>query len=1621
MDPALSPPPPAAVPSPPPPPPPNQTAAPTRDEEVPTDTDGFLMGNNHESAAETTDEDAEEEEGGEEERTPLGLTFTHISYKGKLVFLNAEDTPFYKKEEIEPNVQEIIGVTPACSCISEYQTWYSFTSKARLLHGPEKRKHKALYRIALDFDIPESDEDVVVEAVSKLLYALSIRYANITDVLDDAANPIKVAYLTRPSSKRWHVQLLNISFASRRIEAGASILSSIKSCIMRDVLSMEDISPDVEKVVGALDVEAGGHHWLMYGSKKNADVPDAYHLAFIAHHHPLTGASISRSTAKCSDSPIVLRRMLSMHRTYDSDALGRMNEACIDYETGLMYHCRSSSMLSLGMETDSEDVRNAMEALRLEEGLAKIGYDAAASDAAYVDCEAEELLETVMKMQNVISMPSSSSSSIKRNRKKDQQQSQHQQAAATSPPPTPPRIQDHLDEDEELHMLDEDEDEEYDMIMDTTGTPSIGNGMDLMEYASLSRSNWREVVEHMYKEGTQQLNEMDRRRKIQPRPVINDLKKCIELARKYKKPGDKGSMRSDLERRAFILAMVKLVFEYGYAVKYDLWFGRLTPLIVSNLGYSGLSFYRALCTNACAAHIGDDATIAYNRCVQYLFETSPTHDEQGNEYKVVMPRAVFRPRFESPFVMTAEEHELSIWIMNTYAKCNFITTPFFIKYVFYMVELKKCVLVHDACEDRYETLRYNPSMGIYQTDPILNMILPLQSVLFKTILHNLTCKDPYAPLDLLFKLYDGLSAIINQQKPLKIDNSVADVSLYKCNLSREYIVFSNGYTFNCETSKFERWNERHVCMHRVDLDPELGLNELIEHATVEVHPLRGGRRYLYKLLHGFIYGAQKLFNEKYTQLFSCHAPKCSDLMIWRSMVHMFPPEDFERIDAIATLYTTDPSSVSEEDSEFLHYAYKMACMHFIITSFVASRPDLYVELLNNGDLVANIDNPNVDDDDGPVVIVRRQLTYEQKVWALFDDMFGSREQSMIVMRYLALGLRTGGTGRHVLYLHGEAMNGKSVFMQLVKAAMGGDGSKMIIHLNGDYFSPRQSTLDATFRTVNVDARFLFLPEMCVLEMGPAGMRRLKRLTGGDVITERGPFSKKNNNFVNNAKLITTSNEIPYLTASDTAEISRFLIVPMRSCFNMSVSQVRTKHLRRALNQRATHRMFGLEEGAYPAVFTDYVREHNSAANCMFGEIGIGMKAIDALLPTYPPITKQYVPPLIKHVPSSRHMLADKNLMDSKVMEKCGAGLIRILTREIIPSMNGVTVDTVDSCCNEFDAITHRVYAQMATYKDMMTAIVLNKLVRVRDNRCFVVVEELRLLASNDLVNVRKTYSRAMYGAFYSVNKVNAIESDINNAFASLPRFQNALLTMGLKSVPYNGRSTSIARGTPVIYGFLLIEHFNDRIAHAINEQTLLTAMTDDSHIRQYESAFNDMVDEDTMDAFVRRKFMKPVEGADPNVYGSSYEEYNSVDVNNEYLAMSTPQRFNSAMNSYGRIRQAVGSKVSRSDPAAYAAAVIQAVAQLQHADDDDEHDTDTEAAAAAEEEEEEDEDEVDAIQEQQADADRLAEELAEAEMEAVTLHTKRHGGKGCSASSSSEEKRQRHYYDYDAELPEEEQ
>ncbi|KAH6941363.1 hypothetical protein HPB50_017102 [Hyalomma asiaticum] len=70
-----------------------------------------------------------------------------------------------------------------------------------------------------------------------------------------------------------------------------------------------------------------------------------------------------------------------------------------------------------------------------------------------------------------------------------------------------------------------------------------------------------------------------------------------------------------------------------------------------------------------------------------------------------------------------------------------------------------------------------------------------------------------------------------------------------------------------------------------------------------------------------------------------------------------------------------------------------------------------------------------EDDCGPVVFIKDYLRYEDKVWAIFDDLFGGREHSLVMMKFLALAMRRDDNGRHILFLHGEAADGKAFFIK----------------------------------------------------------------------------------------------------------------------------------------------------------------------------------------------------------------------------------------------------------------------------------------------------------------------------------------------------------------------------------------------------------------------------------------------------------------------------------------------------------------------------------------------------------------------------------------------------------------
>ncbi|KAH7977518.1 hypothetical protein HPB49_002096 [Dermacentor silvarum] len=677
--------------------------------------------------------------------------------------------------------------------------------------------------------------------------------------------------------------------------------------------------------------------------------------------------------------------------------------------------------------------------------------------------------------------------------------------------------------------------------------------------------------------------------------------------------------------------------------------------------------------------------------------------------------------------MSENERELSRWLLNVYVSKQFNYLPTFVEYVYKKVRDGECKLVPDPNSDKYDITKYNKETGVCQHENIANMVIPLQNLLFKTILHNMTFYDPDTPVDVMFKLHENLGNIINQQRQVKLEPTVADLITNEA-YSSDYLVFCNGTTYNCQTATFEKWSERHVCMHRVELDPSLGERDLIEHYTIEIHPLRGGKQYLHRMIHHFIYYVHEQLNVKnaYRTQFATHDMtteyRKAELKLKKMNPATNPDAYVEQAERVArtkmafekamlkSMYAMhgkeaveDIISRCEENDEEYVRLFEDACTHYAVLSFLDSHPDVYNEIIEKMQF-----GSSELDDGGPVVLVKHQLTYEEKLWAIFDDLFGSRTNSTMVMKFLALAMRNGENGRHMLYLHGEAANGKSLFMNILAASMGGSRSKLVINLNGEYFTNRNgNTLDATFRGVNPDVRYLFVCEMPVLDMGNRGIRLLKRFTGNDMVSVRAPYATKNREFRNTAKIVATSNELPYFKAVETAEITRFLIMSMRGFFMTSIATIRMMHLIFAVNARAQCMLFNMDvnidEGGgegnvtsnynnddelfdglirmeddentnsqqqpcFPMLFSDLVEMDNQRANVMF-ECD-DLTALKTILTENTSIFREYKAPQLRHVPVVRYMYGDKNLLNNNVIEKFGAALIRILTNHIIPEMGG---------------------------------------------------------------------------------------------------------------------------------------------------------------------------------------------------------------------------------------------------------------------------------------------------------------------------------------------------------------
>nr|XP_054931078.1 uncharacterized protein LOC129386847 [Dermacentor andersoni] len=842
-----------------------------------------------------------------------------------------------------------------------------------------------------------------------------------------------------------------------------------------------------------------------------------------------------------------------------------------------------------------------------------------------------------------------------------------------------------------------------------------------------------------------------------------------------------------------------------------------------------------------------DPGVAYLRCKQYLWERSPPNDEDGRPKLVVPPRAIYRLKFEPPFQFSDElEQLLHKWIYMTQASVNFNCTPFFVKYIFRMVTEGQCVIVLDTTNDRYVTLRYNPSRGIYQQEAMTNMIVPLQNAIFKVILSNMHCKDPYGPLDMMLKLYDSLGNLINMQKLIKMDLSSADIGDHQSKPSGDrYLVFPNSTTYDLREAKFVSWDPSQICMYRAEIDPSLGLGEYIDHYSVEVHPLRGGREYLRKMLFRIVDCAHAIFckQAQFKQEYVCktfHRDR-----VKKTMTKLFSVEEMRR---------------AVNDDELFEEQYMIACRYLSVRHMITSKPDAF-NLIYNDLVVCGKE----DDDGGPVVFVKKRMTYEEKIWAIFDDIFGSRRMSEMVMNYLAIGLSTGSRSREILYLHGEAVNGKSVFINILSAALGGSGSKLIINLNGEYFTGRSNHMDTTFRNSNSDLRFLFVSEMSVLEVTSAGKALLKRFTGGDIINQRAPYAALNKEFRVTAKIVATSNELPYFHPGETAEISRFLIVPMLSYFYNGKSALRKRHLLYATNDRHARRLFGAE---YPLLFSEYVELLNAKANTMFDCPAESMGAVNTLLPSDTPTLTARQEPGIKSIPVYRHMLGDSSLGNEEVIRKLGAALMRILTKDVIPRMGGVDDTNYKRYTAEFEEYIRKNTPVFASYKNVITAMLSFKLVRVATPHAFVPVEELRELVKNDIANFKRTVTTDMFGILYTGKKVPHAMVNAHECLKSANAFELERIGIKVSKIRPPGGDGG-AGGVRVIKRFMLANAYADMIAREQKRTSILDAVVDDPHLERYETIYS-MEQLDTLekqDAYTRRKFFRST-ATGTNEYGT---------------------------------------------------------------------------------------------------------------------------------------------------------
>ncbi|EEC05850.1 hypothetical protein IscW_ISCW003904 [Ixodes scapularis] len=421
------------------------------------------------------------------------------------------------------------------------------------------------------------------------------------------------------------------------------------------------------------------------------------------------------------------------------------------------------------------------------------------------------------------------------------------------------------------------------------------------------------------------------------------------------------------------------------------------------------------------------------------------HQQESSSSKkhLNIPRRIVRLQYVPFFQMTDEDRETSNWLLTTLCEKRGVVSHVFNEYVKRILERNSnYIIVHNKNSDSFDLYHYSKLTGTMMIDSMSKLLDNLEIIAIKMCFEFEAAADPVTPFNLC---YNYLIASARRFE-CKIDfsqihtylQSSADAYSIRLTTNRHLVMPSNN-TYDLYDAKFVPWDSSQVCSVRSECNIDLGRDELVEHIHTEVYPTRGGLTYRCQLVRRAIGRITRLFSRKEN-----HMPEFNHLVrtIGKNVLHKMAtyasPELF-MTDFLHELASTDENRFVEYTVEELPTDYQeyndtavvgngkpvnCSSTHRLYGSTVTNLLAFRIMLKRHPSLYQRavrlfVSGTGEDDDGGPVVFVRKEITWEQMVWTIFVELFGSSQQARMIMEFLALGLSTDNNGRIVLYLSTE--------------------------------------------------------------------------------------------------------------------------------------------------------------------------------------------------------------------------------------------------------------------------------------------------------------------------------------------------------------------------------------------------------------------------------------------------------------------------------------------------------------------------------------------------------------------------------------------------------------------------